>query len=74
MEDTLIATKLRKLCIGIFSSTIFGDQYMSRVTQAVSQRHCKESKTIVYETIPPGVLKCVGLHYVNCKCGNLLEL
>ena len=56
VEDTLIATKLRKLYIGSFYSTIFGDQFMSRINQAVSKRHCKESMTIDYDTILPGVL------------------
>ena len=56
VEDTLFTTKLRKLFIGSFYSTIFGDQFMSRITEAVSQRHCKESMTIVYDTIPPGEL------------------
>ena len=59
VEDTLIATKLRKLYIRSASSTIFGDQFMSRITQAVSQRHCKESMTIVYDTIPTGVFQYV---------------
>ena len=56
VEDTLIVTKLRKLYIGSYSFTIFVDQFMSHVTQAVSQRHCKESMIIVYNTIPAGVL------------------
>ena len=59
VEDTLIATKLRKLYISSLSSTIFGDQLMSRVTQAVSQRHCEESMTIVYDTIRAGVFEYV---------------
>ena len=59
VEDTLIATKLRKLYICSYSSTIFGDQLMSRVTQAVSHRHCKESMTIWYDTIRPGVFQYV---------------
>ena len=59
VKDTLIATKLRKLGIGSLSSTIFGDQFMSRVNQAVFQRHCKESMTIVYDTIRVGVFQYV---------------
>ena len=56
VEDTLIATKLRRLYIHSFSSTIFGDHFMSRVTQAVFRRHCKELMTIQYDTIRAGVL------------------
>ena len=56
MEDTLKATKLRRLSIGDYSSTTFGNQFMSLVTQAVSQRRHKELMTIVYDTIPAGVL------------------
>ena len=60
VEDTLIATKLRKLYISSLSSTIFGDQFMSRVTQAVSQRHCKELMTIMYDTTRVGVFQYVS--------------
>ena len=56
MEDTLKATKLRILYIAGDSSTTFGNQVMLLVTQAVSQRRHKELMTIVYETIPLGVL------------------
>ena len=62
VEDTLIATKLRKIYIRSYSSTIFCSQLMTRVTQAVSKRHCKESMTIVYNTILPGELWCVCLY------------
>ena len=56
MEDTLKATSLRKLSIAAYSSTTFGNQFMSHVTQAVSQRRHKELMTVVYDTIPAGVL------------------
>ena len=56
MEDALIATKLRMLFMRSYSSTIFGDQFMSRINQAISKRQCKESMTIVYDTIRPGEL------------------
>ena len=56
MEDTLKATKLRKLCIDDDSSTTLGNQFLSHVSQAVSQRQHKELMTIWYDTIPPGVL------------------
>ena len=52
MEDT----KLRKLYIADYSPTTFGNQLLSHVTQAVSQRRHKELMTIVYDTIPLGVL------------------
>ena len=58
MEDTLKATKWKvtKLFIASFSSTIFGNQFMSHITQAVYQRRHKEFMSIAYDTIPPGVL------------------
>ena len=56
MEDTLKATKLRMLYIADYSSTTFGNQFMSHFTQAVSQRRHKELMTILYDTIPAGVL------------------
>ena len=56
IEDTLKATRLRKLSIADLSSTIFGNLFMSHVTSAVSQRRHKELMTIVYDSIHPGVL------------------
>ena len=65
VEDTLIATKLRKLYLYSLSSAKFGDQFMSHVIRAVSQRHCKELMTIVYDTIPGGVLYSVYVYTIK---------
>ena len=61
VEDTLKAGKLKvkKIFIASFFSTIFGNQFMSHVTQAVYQRRHKELMTIQYDTILPGVLLCM---------------
>ena len=57
MENTLKATRLRMLWIVVdYSSTTFGNQFMSLVSQAVSQRQHKVLMTIGYDTIQPGVL------------------
>ena len=69
MEDTLKATKLRMLYIlADYSSATFGNQLMSLVAQAVSQRQRKELMTTGYDTIQAGVLYGKFHSYVSSSC------